>query len=218
MSSNSGTEYPYTAREMAEMCGVYYLYDDDNYQPGERPVIDISIHKYHKDVLLALIVSCSLIDRMDIVFNFKSKNIRVNLLASSGEEKSIAARVMDFMRVRARKEGFQLVTLTAFRSDRPLILPEFPQKKYPWTGYIAWGKVGFLFLEDNEKGAFLGMVKNFEDYHLKMTMLHHLLATRKGTNYWAKNGFYWEGFYDFTNSTCNEILSDYLQLKGLKYA
>jgi hypothetical protein len=214
----SGEEFPYTPREMAELCGVYYLYDDDHYPPGKRPQIEIIVHRYRKNFLLSLIVSCSLIDTMEIVFNFRSNNISINLLVSSGEEKDIAARVMNFMRVRARKEGFQLVTLKAHKSDKPLILPKFPYKRYFWSGYITWGKVGFLFLDDKDRKKFLDMVKNYEDYNSEMTMLHHLLATQKGTNYWVTEGYKWEGFYDFTNPTCNEILTNYLQRKGLRYA
>jgi hypothetical protein len=94
----------------------------------------------------------------------------------------------------AQKAGFKTIKLTAWGDYKHI-------KKY--SGYIVWGKYGFLMVDPEQKEKFFTIVKKDKRAD---TLLYYLLQTTAGVELWKKQGFYWYGEFDLTDESISMMI------------
>ncbi|MBS0645204.1 MAG: hypothetical protein JSR97_01250 [Verrucomicrobia bacterium] len=101
--------------------------------------------------------------------------------------------------------GFDKITLWAYGNYSLL---------KDWSGYLIWGKYGFLMYKPDEISVFDSQMS--EDKLQHCTNINHVVLSKEGTAYWKHTGWDWHGeFLLKTSSPSRRIFKAYGVEKGL---
>lgn len=86
------------------------------------------------------------------------------------------------------------------------------------NGYYTWARVGYDIKDKNELKIFQSQMKMSGEKEFKnVKSLQELMVTKKGRDYWRKEGSYFHGEFDLTTgSNSMKILDQYIKQKNEK--
>jgi len=183
-----------TLLEIFELTGMYAACDY---------ITDINVAEisgYYPDVVIKVVTNIASIKMRVNVRERIITNADIKVFEPGG---GIGTLIHVAQVYSANKLGYRMIECYAFGNW-------YENTTEGWSGYIVWGKLGYLMGEFDQILFEAYMEKNGK----KATILHELLKTKSGNEFWLKYGFGWYGYFDLNiESTSFQILQRYLKNK-----
>ena len=149
-----------------------------------------------------------LLDEFIIRINLADKTIKDEKFFSSGKKKGISFDWLVCQIETAKKLGFTRISLDAYKEKgNPKI-----------TGYIVWGRYGFVMTAKKDKLYFKNKMKELYDNQVISTNYRNLfeLLHSKDANVWGdEHGIDWLGEFDLSPSSASTKNFEKLKKKRL---
>ncbi len=194
--SNSLEETGFTYSQLLSLTAIESIHTKE-----ELVGIEQYFHK-HGNILIFDFQS-SLIKQLEIFINLTDRTISLNKFISADKKKGISFQWVKYAVGAAMSLGFNYISLFAFGS---LNDPD------GYTGYLVWGKYGFLMVGAKYKVPFSELL---EREKRKEKVLYELQCTEEGNELWKNQGFPWLGkFTTKADSTSLAIFQDVVKRKS----
>jgi hypothetical protein len=187
----------YTNEEIIYLTGIIGVHPDLTKQDN----ISIEINPF-PDATIVILKSAA-IERLEIMIYNRFNYIENLCLRGTQQKSGIASKWVASQAAAASSRGFKHLEATAYKDSSG--------STTVWSGYIVWGKLGYLLYDTSIKD-FENLMKN--KGRTEKTIIE-LISTQEGLNFWIAEGFSWQAIFDLTkDSESFNILNEYLERKN----
>jgi hypothetical protein len=186
----------YTQEEIVYLTGIAGVH------PELQKEDNIKIEIYPYVDCIRVFLTSSAIKRLQIIIYPGNKYIDNQNIRSTKSITGIGSRWVYAQAREAERQAFKYLQAIAYKDDSG--------STEIWSGYIVWGKLGYLLYEDS--------IQDFERLMLRFgrseKTLEELIKYPEGLTFWIKEGFPWKAWFDLTKeSESKRILNEYIQKK-----
>jgi hypothetical protein len=203
-NTNCRSETGLEIDELLELTGIFGIH---NARAFNALIIrsQVSAQLTKEGNIVTVKIKTPLVKALEVDIYFKLKIIHIELFQAVNPADQIGFPRLIAQIDAAKKNGYTRITLLAYGNKTLL---------NNWTGYIVWGKYGFLMVTPKHIQQFEKLIEGTPFAGCRY--IGDLVSTEPGTIFWRDNGWTWAGeFILDPASESMRIYNGYRQKKGL---